>query len=394
MARGTSRCTGSSLDSSLVWEGSWRPERDPVGSIIPPIYLSAIYKYPDEDKAVKPVVGDLKYSRENNPTVLLLEESYSCLEGGKWALAFNSGMAALASVMLAHVTPKSRVTIARLVYGATRSLLASLWKRIRFDYNVSGPPWEDLLDAAEYSDIILVETIANPTLRIPPLHELLKACRDTCRVIVDNTFASPILFRPLEMGAWLVVESSTKYLSGHNDVAGGLVAGQDMDDYKRIWEWRRLLGTAQQPLDAYLVLRGLKTLHLRVERASRSALEIAKWLERHPKVSKVYYPGLPSHPDHDYAKKLFNGIYGGVVTFELSNGDPIRFLSRLRIIAPAPSLGGGETLATLPYYSSHRGLPEEEKARLGITPRLVRLSIGLESVEDLINDLNEALRHG
>ncbi len=393
MASNGSGCLGEGVSTRLVW-GGWRPGEDrTAGSIVPPVFVSAIYSYPVGEKTLEPRAGDLKYSRENNPTVMLLEETLACIESGEWALAYNSGMSSIASILLAYTGRESRITVARLVYGTTRSLAAGLWRRIGFDLRIAGPPWEDLLEEAEASDLVIVETMANPTLRIPPLLELAKTCRKSgCRLVVDNTFASPILFKPLDHGAWLAVESMTKYMAGHNDVTAGLVAGRGDDVYRKLWDWRRAIGGTLQPLDAYLVMRGLKTLRLRVEASSKNAMELASWLEEHPNVSKVYYPGLPSHPDHGEARRLLHGGYGGVVSFEIKSGDPLRFLEKLRVIAPAPSLGGAESLASLPYYSSHRGLPEDEKASLGITPRLVRLSVGLEDVDDLKRDLDNALR--
>ncbi|HID40903.1 MAG TPA: cystathionine gamma-synthase family protein, partial [Pyrodictium sp.] len=243
--------------------------------------------------------------------------------------------------------------------------------------------------------LVFIETVGNPTLRIPPIDDIIKICgQEGCTVVVDNTFATPVIYRPVEAGADMVVESMTKYIGGHNDVLGGLLCSNHIKLKESIWEWRKLTGTIIQPLDAYLVARGLKTLHLRVKYSSKAAMEIAKWLADRPEVVKVHYPGLPDHPDHSIASRLFDGLYGGVVSFEIKGGAVAakKFLNALKTIVPAPSLGGTESIATYPYESSHRNLSEEEKRKLEITPGLIRLSVGLENVEDLIADMENALK--
>jgi len=378
-----------------IVRGPWRPEDDPLYEpVIPPIYISAIFRHPPGIEHYMPRVGDLKYSRENNPTVIMLEGHLCGIEGGDYCLAFNSGMAAMASLVASLLPSRPRVTVMRLVYGSTRVFFERLSKIARIEFRVAGPPWEDLLEAASESDVVIVESMANPTLRVPPLRELYSICRERgCAVVVDNTFASPVIYRPLEDGAHAVVESMTKYMAGHNDVLGGLVALRDRRVYEESWHWRRLLGGIMQPLDAYLVMRGVKTLGVRVERASKTAMEIAEWLEDHPRVERVYYPGLESHPDYEEARRLFNGLYGGVVSFEVRGGQEaaLRVMERLRIISPSPSLGGVESLISYPAWASHGGLPEKERLELGITPGLLRLSVGLEDPQDLIEDLDNAL---
>ena len=374
----------------------WGPDRDPAREpIVPPIYISAIYKHPPGTEHIFPRVGDLKYSRENNPTVLGLEEALAAVESAGWALAFNSGMAAIAAILHAEAVRARRIAVMRLVYAPTRLLAERLSKLMGLQLRLAGPPWEELFKAAEESDLVIVESMANPTLRVPPLRELYSICRERgCKVVVDNTFATPVAYRPLDDGADLVVESGTKYIAGHNDITMGLVAGRDEQSYRELWDVRRLLGSTLQPMEAYLAWRGLKTLVPRFERASKTAMEIASWLEEHPAVERVYYPGLPSHPDHREARRLFNGLYGGVVSFEVKGGEAaaLRFMEELRIAIPSPSLGGVESLVSYPAWSSHRSLPEEEKRRLGITPGLLRLSVGMEDPEDLKEDLDRALR--
>ncbi|KSW11394.1 hypothetical protein CF15_00570 [Pyrodictium occultum] len=360
--------------------------------VVPPINISVVYRFieaatsPDEE---------IKYGRENNPTTMRLESTLAEVESGEWCLAFNTGMAAIATLILSLAGPRRRIVASRLLYGSTRTLLEKLTTVGKdFELAYAGPPWDELLAAMKPGDIVLVETIGNPTLRVPPLREMAKECINReCTLVVDNTFATPVIYRPLEDGASIVVESLTKYIAGHNDVLGGAICGREPGLRKRVWEWRKLMGTILQPLDAYLAARGLKTLHLRVRYSSESAMTIAKWLRERPEVAKVYYPGLPEHPDHGTAEQLFNGLYGGVVSFELKGGAQAakRFLQALKTVTPSPSLGGAESLAAYPYESSHRDLSEEEKRRLGITPGLIRLSVGLEDPEDIISDLESAL---
>jgi len=360
--------------------------------IIPPINISVIYRFIG---ITAPPIEEIKYGRENNPTVMRLEEALSAVESANWCLAFNTGMSAISTLLL-HMLPRAkRIVASRLLYGSTRTLLEKMTRlNDKIELVYAGPPWDELVSSIRAGDIVFIETVGNPTLRIPPIDEIVELCsQKDCTVIVDNTFATPVLYRPLEAGADIVVESMTKYIAGHNDVLGGLLCS-NIDSLKEsIWDWRKLTGTIIQPLDAYLVARGLKTLHIRMQRSSETAMEIAKWLAERPEVVKVHYPGLPSHPDHSTATRMFNELYGGVVSFEIKGGAVAakKFLKALKIIVPSPSLGGTESIATYPYESSHRNLSEEEKYRLEITPGLIRLSIGLEDVEDLITDIENAL---
>ncbi|MCE4613356.1 MAG: aminotransferase class I/II-fold pyridoxal phosphate-dependent enzyme [Desulfurococcales archaeon] len=387
---------GRGFSTRSVW-GSWYPgEDEKYEPIIPPIYVSTVFRHPPGIGRLLPRLGDLKYSRENNPTVMLLEATLCGLEEASWCLCFNSGMAALSSVLFSFLYSgrTRRVTVMRLVYAPTRLLVERVASMSGASYNVAGPPWDELLEAASRSDVIIVETMANPTLRVPPLRELYGLCRESgCKVVVDNTFASPAIYRPVSEGGHVVVESLTKYIVGHNDAIGGLVATNSREIAEETYTWRSLLGGIARPIDAYLTLRGLKTLKLRMERVSRTAKEVAEWLEDHPKVSRVYYPGLPSHPDHETARSLFNGMYGGVVSFEVKDGQEgaLRVIDRVKTIVPSPSFGATESLLSYPEWSSHRELPENERRSLGITPGLLRLSVGLEDPEDLIEDLSQAL---
>ena len=366
------------------------PEGTPI---VPPISVSVVYRFTE---AVEPATEEQKYGRENNPTTRVLERALAAAEEAGWCLAFNSGMAALSAVLHALAPHGARVVASRLLYGTTRGLLEALERRGLIELRYAGPPWGELLDEAGDADMVLVETIGNPTLRVPPLPELARRCGSGCRLVVDNTFASPVVYQPALLGEnVIVVESLTKYIGGHNDVLGGVACGHHRGDYEMVWSERKTMGTILQPLDAFLAARGLKTLHLRVPWASRAAMRLAEALEQLEEVARVYYPGLPGHPDHGTARQLFQGgLYGGTLAAELRGGSEAarRMLRSLRVAAASPSLGGVETLVSYPYESSHRGLPEEEKRRLGITPGLVRISVGLEDPEDIVRDITGAIR--
>ncbi len=379
MGRGTQSVHGG-------WEGDIY-----TGALEPPIYLSATYRF--GDKPFAPRGRMLKYSREDNPTVYWLERHVARLEGGEDGLTFSSGMAAIAAVLMGFAGRGARVVMPREVYGVTRVLARELSYRLGFTLRLAGPPWEEFLEEAASADLVFAETITNPLLHTPPLDILVKVAGEAgALLVVDNTFATPILFRPLELGADLVIHSATKYLSGHNDVVAGVAAGP-ANYVNLLWGWRRILGSQPGAFEAYLVLRGLRTLHLRVRRHCENAKVVAEYLEDHPRVSRVYYPGLPSHPDHSTARRLLDGGYGGVVSFEVRGGGPeaLRVLSRVRLIRPAPSLGVPSTLIIHPASSSHRDLPLSERLRLGISDGLLRLSVGLEDPEDIVEDLSQAL---
>ena len=367
--------------------------------IVPPIHVSAPYRFTGAQ--VDPL-QEVKYSRENNPTTMLLEEALAAAEGAEWCLAFNTGMAALSALLegllLLHKGSRPRVAASRLLYGTTRSLLSRMAGLGLVEARYAGPPWGELLDAATGADIVLVETIGNPTLRVPPLRELARICTERekgCTFIVDNTFASPYLYRPLEdlPGDVVVIESLTKYIGGHNDVLGGIVCGRGEDLRRSIWETRKTHGTILQPLEAYLAARGLRTLHLRVEYSSRSAQAIAEGLLAAEGVVAVHYPSLPGHPDRETAERLFPGLYGGVLSFDVGSATVAKkLMENLSLVVPSPSLGGVESIIAYPYESSHRGLSEEEKKSLGITGGLLRLSVGLEDPRDVLEDILAALR--
>ncbi len=370
-----------------------------TGTFIPPIYLAVVYEHPDK-RTGKPRTVDrgteLKYGREENPTVRALERVLAALEAGDDALAFNSGMAALAAAILALTPPGAEIVVPMEAYGKTLALLREFSRRLRARLRLVWPSTDSIINAvSRRTSIVLVETMTNPTLKVIDVRRVAEYCRDNGAIlVVDNTFATPVLYNPLKDSASLVVHSLTKYLAGHNDVLGGAVIG-DRETVLGIWEWRTLLGGIMQAFEAYLALRGVKTLVLRVEKQSRTALEIAEFLQDHPRISEVYYPGLDTSPYKPVADKLFKKkLYGGVVSFKVKGGreEALRLMRRLNIIKPAPSLGGTESLITMPAATAASAIPPEDRKALGIDESLLRLSIGLEDPEDLIEDLSRALQ--
>jgi cystathionine gamma-synthase/methionine-gamma-lyase len=339
------------------------------------------------------------YSRYGNPTVTALEEIVAVLEGGEAALAFASGMAAVHAALLAvGAKAGSTMVAAQDIYGATYALLDKLLRSQGVETRFVDVTDVQAVEAAckELQPVaLLVETISNPLLKVADLAALAQvAHRHGAAFLVDNTFATPCLVQPLALGADVVIHSATKYLGGHGDVLGGVVV-TSADLHKELFEVLKVTGGNLGPQEAWLVLRGIKTLSLRMRQHCKNALAVAWWLEEHPQVSRVYYPGLASHPQYALAEKLFQGQdYGGMASFDLDEADQervFRFFESLKLCLPATTLGDVCTLALYPAHSSHRALSAEERARIGIGDGLVRLSVGIEAVEDIISDLAQAL---
>ncbi|MBE7542221.1 MAG: PLP-dependent aspartate aminotransferase family protein [Bryobacteraceae bacterium] len=339
------------------------------------------------------------YSRYDNPTNSALEELMTSLEGGAGALATASGMAALEHALKAALLdrPKS-VVCARDIYGATIKLLLDVLGpfgiETRFVDTNDLPAVARILQD-ERPGALLMETISNPLLRVGAIDEIARLCRaGSTALIVDNTFATPLLVRPLELGAHLVVHSTTKYLGGHGDTLGGLVVS-DEEHLPTVRRLARVAGPVLGPMEAFLTMRGVKTFALRMERQCHNARALAAWLRAHPRVAAVYYPDDPAHPDAVTVSRLLpDGLFGGMLSFEikgLDRGGIFAFLDRLRLIVKATSLGDVHTMVLHPWISSHRDVPLKQKERMGIRENLVRLSTGIEAVEDIISDLEQAL---
>ncbi|GAA3146225.1 cystathionine gamma-synthase [Planomonospora alba] len=335
------------------------------------------------------------YGRLSNPTVRALEEAVAGLEGGVAAVATGSGMGAINSVLLGLLQPGDHVIAQKAIYGGTAAMFNDL--AARFGVEVSYVPEDDpaALRAAvrPATKLVYLETIANPVTQVADLPGMCAAAREAGLVsVVDNTFASPVLCRPIEHGADIVVHSTTKYLSGHSDVLGGIAVFADDALYRKVWKFATSLGATADPFAAWLTLRGMQTLALRMERHCANTRELALRLDAHPAVAAVHWPGLPSHPSHALAAKLLPD-FGGVFSFDLAGGRPAgeRFMGAIRVALLAPSLGGVETLVLHPATTSHKSLTGEELARHGIGEGTVRVAVGIEHVEDLWADFARAL---
>jgi cystathionine gamma-synthase/methionine-gamma-lyase len=380
-------------------------ERAPAADYTPvstPIFPSVTYVYESMDDLDAVFAGSKQgyvYSRYATPTVSAFEAAVASLEGGEAAQAYSSGMAAIhASLLAAGVKAGTSVVAALDLYGATftllRGLLASLGADVRM-VNVSDLEEVEAALKETHPAVLLAETISNPLVKVADVPALAAlAHRYGAALLVDNTFASPYLFTPLEHGADYAIHSATKYLSGHGDVLAGVVA-TSAENKGKLFELNKLVGSVLGPFEAWLALRGVKTLPLRMRQQCENARRVAEWLSLQPRVSKVNYPGLSDHPQHDLAERLFAGKgSGGVLSFEIKDADKAavyRFMESLTVCLPATTLGDIYSLVLHPATSSHRGLTAEERARIGIPDGLVRLSTGIESTEDILADLESAL---
>ena len=381
-------------------------DRKKSGGHVPvttPIHTASSYFY-DSMEELDRVFGQEEpgycYARYDNPTNAALEELAAALENGHGALACSSGMAAIHMALLAALAdrPKS-VLAANALYGATVSLLMNVMEasgvNVRFvdvcDLDAFRRAVEELKPGC-----VLVETISNPLLRVAPLDRIAEIARAAgAALVVDNTFATPMLVRPLELGAHFAVHSATKYLAGHGDVMGGIVV-TDAAHYDGLRSLARAVGPALGPFESYLTMRGIKTLPLRMERQCANACRVASWLASHGAVERVYFPADPGHPDAaDIRRLLPPGQYGAIVSFELKGAgraEVFRFMNALRMIVRATSLGDVHTMMLYPVMSSHREISPRHRQRMGIRDNLVRLSAGIEAVEDIVEDLEQALR--
>ncbi len=315
------------------------------------------------------------------------------LEEAEAGLAFSSGMGAISTTLLTLLRPGKRLLVHLDMFGRSLRFAKDYLTSWGVKVDVSPPKDKDMMEMlGKGYDVVMIESITNPLLRVIDVESIGKICAETgTTLLVDSTFATPINQKPLLYNASLVIHSASKFLAGHNDVITGLIAGKGVL-VREIDQMRRTLGTSLDPHPAYLTIRGMKTLKIRMDVINRNALEIAEFLESHPKVSKVYYPGLKSHESHSVARKVLKG-YGGVVSFEVKGGSEqaLKVMKSTSVIIPAQSLGGVNSLISHPATMSHRTLSPEERKASGITDSLLRLSVGIEDVEDLIEDLDKAL---
>ena len=382
----TSAAQQRTLETRLVQLGVGRDAR--TGGISFPIYPSATYRHPGVGEST-----GYDYTRSGNPTRELLEESLAQLDGGARGLAFSSGMAALTTLFL-HFAAGDHLLVSQDLYGGTYRALDQIFTKLGLAVS-----YVDTTDAAAVaaalrpeSKALLVETPGNPLLGVADLAALGALCREHGLLfVVDNTFLTPVLQRPFDFGADVTVYSATKYLGGHNDLCAGALVARTDELGERLYFLQNSTGAVLPPQDCWLLLRSLKTLALRLERHCANALQVARWLQSHPLVTAVYYPGLEEHPGHALSRRQSAG-FGGMLSFRVASPDLAgKILKRLKLISFAESLGGVESLMTLPAVQTHADVPEAERQRLGICESLLRLSVGIESACDIIDDLAQAL---
>ena len=364
-----------------------------TGAVMPPVYQTSTFVQTSPGKPLNP---DYEYSRAANPTRSALENALASIENGVRGLAFSSGLAATDCV-LRGLKAGDEVIAMDDLYGGTYRMFTRIYKDSGIIFHFVDmndlPKFESLINLN--TKLVWVETPTNPLMKLADIQEIAKITKDKKILFaVDNTFATPYLQKPLDLGADIVMHSATKYLGGHSDVIAGALIVKDSALGDQLHFQQFATGATLGPMDSFLILRGIKTLHLRVQRHCENGVKVADFLSNHPKVERVYYPGMPSHPYHEIAKKQMVGGFGGMVTFTFKSGkkeDAILFLEKLRVFTLAESLGGVESLANHPALMTHASIPEEKRKEIGITDDLVRLSVGIEDVEDLIDDLKQAL---
>jgi cystathionine beta-lyase/cystathionine gamma-synthase len=360
------------------------------GAIMTPIYQTSTYV----QEAVGKPRGGYEYARVTNPTRSALEANLASLEGGAFGAAFASGLAAIEAVVKTTLSAGDHVVCGANVYGGTERMFRTVWSRFGVEFTFVDSSDLDAVRAAVTpgTRLVHVETPTNPTMALCDL----AACADVAHeagalLSVDNTFATPFLQRPLESGADLVVHSTTKYLNGHSDVIGGAVVTDSEEIAEGLYYQQKSTGGVPGPMDCWLVLRGTKTLHVRMKAHCANGRRVAEYLAEHPAISIVHYPGLASHPQHELAKRQMRD-FGGMLSVETGSAERARALvGATRLFALAESLGGVESLISVPAAMTHASVPEERRRQIGVTPGLVRLSVGIEDPEDLLADLEEAL---
>jgi cystathionine beta-lyase/cystathionine gamma-synthase len=364
---------------------------DPTtGAIMTPIYQTSTYvqESPGKHKGYE-------YSRTHNPTRTALQNALAALENGKHGICYASGLAATDAVLKLY-RPGDEIIATNDIYGGSYRIMKRIFEPLGLVFH-----FVDMSEIGHIQDVISektkmiwIETPTNPLLKIIDIEKITALCREKkITSVVDNTFASPYLQNPLDMGADVVMHSVTKYLGGHSDTVMGALITNDDTLAAQLAFIQNATGAVPGPQDCFLVLRGIKTLHIRMQRHCENAILVANWLDKHPKVAKVYYPGLPSHPGHTLASRQMRG-FGGMLSFELRGDiyeEAVRTMERLTVFSLGESLGGVESLCTHPASMTHASIPKEERVKVGLKDTLIRLSVGIEDVEDLIADLEQAI---
>lgn len=396
------------IETLLVHGGLKHAGSEAGSPTVPPIYASTTYRHLNIETQDQAFAGTTSagepafvYARQANPSAHALEEALASVEGGVGAITFGSGMAAIhAALLAAGLAPGAKIVASQDVYGPTISLLRKVFVPTGVELVLADLCCEHAAEVIEREqpDVVYVETVSNPLVKVSDLDAISAAAKAVDAVtIVDSTFSSPYLQRPIEHGFDLVVHSATKYISGHGDSTGGVVISAKNTLLDQLRSYYILLGAMLSPFDSHLMLRGLRTLAVRMERQCQNALQIANFLQEHPAIARVYYPGLADHPQHELSGRLMDhGLYGGLLAFELkeqSREAAFRFMNRLQVCLPATSLGDVFTLVSYPPISSHRTLTAEECQKMGIQAGCVRLSAGIENSADLLQDLAQALEN-
>ncbi|MDV6169575.1 cystathionine gamma-synthase [Flavobacterium sp. DG1-102-2] len=362
-----------------------------TGAVMPPVFQTSTFA----QKSPGVLTNGYEYSRGANPTRTALEDALASIENGARGLAFSSGLAATDCVMKL-LKPNDEVIAMDDLYGGTYRMFTRIYQDMGIKFHFVDmndlDKFQSLIN--ENTKLVWIETPTNPLMKVVDIEAIGKITKaKNILFAVDNTFATPYLQRPIDLGADIVMHSATKYLGGHSDVIAGALIIKDAGLGDKMHFLQFATGATLGPQDAYLVLRGIKTLHLRVQRHSENGQKVAEYLASHPKVERVYYPGLASHPNHDIAVKQMKGGFGGMVSFTFKSGekaDAIKFLESVRVFTLAESLGGVESLVNHPALMTHASIPEPKRKEIGITDDLVRLSVGIEDIEDILNDIEQA----
>ncbi len=365
-------------------------EPDPAtGAVIPPIYQTSTYA-----QSSPGIHQGYEYSRSHNPTRSRLEENLASLENAKYAVVTSSGVSAI-SLIMHLLKSKSSILCGNDVYGGTYRLFTTVFNEFHHFTFINTTDLKQVEESLKTKPTaIWIESPTNPLLKISDLKKIAELAKKyKVLTIVDNTFMSPIFQRPLELGIDIVIHSMTKYLNGHSDVIGGCIMTNKKAVYQKLWTLHNSLGPSQSPFDSWLVLRGIKTLAIRMKAHEENAQKIASFLEKHEKVERVLYPGLKSHPQHTLAKQQMDG-FGGMITFFIKGGlvESRKFLERVKLFRLAESLGGVESLIEHPALMTHHSIPKKTRESIGLSDNLIRVSVGIEDAHDLMSDLNQALK--
>ena len=389
----------SNMDLAIATQVVWAGESQSLaqGATQVPVVYSAAFGYADVDDWLEVALGRKPghiYSRNTNPTVQAFEEKVRVLEGAQAATSFATGMAAISNTLFTLLSPGDRIVSVKDTYGGTNRVFLEFLPRFQIQVELCDTSDHAQIEAAiaQGCKVVYLETPTNPTLKVMDIARLAAAGHQAGAIVIaDNTFATPVNQNPLALGADLVIHSATKFLGGHADAMGGAVCGAS-ELVEQIYHYREITGATLDPMAAYLLIRGMKTLHLRVRQQNENALRIARWLQDQPAVSAVYYPGLENHPNHVIAQRQMRG-YGGVLSFMLQGGFEAvkRVLPRLHLAHRAANLGAVETIAGPPATTSHVECTAEERQAMGIPEGLIRYSVGIEDAQDLIADLSQAL---